>query len=242
VTRLILTLALLLVCAPSRAETLDLNTATAEALEALPGVGPAKARAIVADREKNGPFASVDELDRVRGFGVKAIERLKPHLAVGAPTARDARQPPATSRPATPAWDPELDALDKEAPEGKVNLNTADEAALKAINGLSAQQAKVIVAIRRGKGPFRHLGELARVPGLTPKLLDTMKYFVTVRIDASRATAEELAACGILPDDARAFVKGREAKGKLKKAADLGKLAGLSPEGRRELEHWLWFP
>lgn len=47
----------------------NLNTADAATLETLPGVGPATAAAIVADRERNGPFATVDDLERVRGIG-----------------------------------------------------------------------------------------------------------------------------------------------------------------------------
>ena len=45
--------------------------------EQLPGVGPATAAAIVAERERNGPFASVDELDRVRGIGPAKLEALR---------------------------------------------------------------------------------------------------------------------------------------------------------------------
>lgn len=48
---------------------IDLNTATVEQLEGLPGVGPATAAAIVDDRERHGPFASVAELERVAGIG-----------------------------------------------------------------------------------------------------------------------------------------------------------------------------
>lgn len=48
---------------------LDLNRASAQELDALPGIGPATAAAIVAYREANGPFASVDDLLEVRGIG-----------------------------------------------------------------------------------------------------------------------------------------------------------------------------
>lgn len=48
---------------------IDLNTASAEQLETLPGVGPATAGAIVDDRERHGPFASVADLERVPGIG-----------------------------------------------------------------------------------------------------------------------------------------------------------------------------
>jgi competence protein ComEA len=63
---------------------IDLNTATVEELVALPGVGEAKARAIVEAREQRGGFDSVDELLEVRGIGEKALEQLRPLLTVGA--------------------------------------------------------------------------------------------------------------------------------------------------------------
>jgi competence protein ComEA len=54
----------------------NLNTATADALDALPGVGPATAAAIVRDREQHGPFRSVGDLERVRGIGPAKLEQL----------------------------------------------------------------------------------------------------------------------------------------------------------------------
>jgi competence protein ComEA len=54
----------------------NLNTATADALDGLPGVGPATAAAIVRDREQHGPFRSVGDLERVRGIGPAKLEQL----------------------------------------------------------------------------------------------------------------------------------------------------------------------
>ncbi|MCW2925627.1 MAG: DNA-binding protein, partial [Thermoleophilia bacterium] len=55
----------------------SLNSADVAALDALPGIGPVTAQHIVAEREKSGPFASVDDLDRVSGIGPATIEALR---------------------------------------------------------------------------------------------------------------------------------------------------------------------
>ena len=63
--------------APATVTVIDVNEATAADLEDLPGVGPATATAIVAERDRNGPFLSVDDLDRVPGIGPAKIEALR---------------------------------------------------------------------------------------------------------------------------------------------------------------------
>lgn len=60
----------------------NLNTATAAELNALPGIGPATADKIVADRTKNGPFSSVDDLQRVAGIGAKKLDGLRDLVCV----------------------------------------------------------------------------------------------------------------------------------------------------------------
>jgi len=62
---------------------LDLNRASASDLQNLPGIGPAKADAIVEHREKYGPFRSVDDLLNVKGIGPKLLERMRPLVTVG---------------------------------------------------------------------------------------------------------------------------------------------------------------
>jgi len=62
-----------------------LNLATARDLERLPGVGPKRAQAIIKLRNRLGRFRSVRDLLRVRGFGIRTIRKLAPHLVVDPP-------------------------------------------------------------------------------------------------------------------------------------------------------------
>jgi competence protein ComEA len=60
----------------------DLNRATAEELDTLPGIGPTTAAAIVDHREQNGPFARVDDLDAVRGIGPAKLDAIRELVSV----------------------------------------------------------------------------------------------------------------------------------------------------------------
>ena len=66
--------------APSLAFPLNINinAASAEALQSLPGIGPALAARIVADREARGPFRTSEDLLRVPGIGPKRWEQIRP--------------------------------------------------------------------------------------------------------------------------------------------------------------------
>ena len=60
----------------------NLNTATADELDTLPGVGPATAQAILAYRQEHGSFSSVDQLLEVSGIGEKTLAQIAPHATV----------------------------------------------------------------------------------------------------------------------------------------------------------------
>jgi len=58
---------------------IDVNTASAATLAVLPRIGPALAKRIVADRQTNGPFRSLEDLERVPGIGPKTLQHLAPY-------------------------------------------------------------------------------------------------------------------------------------------------------------------
>ena len=61
---------------------ININTATAAQLEALPGIGARTAQAIVDHRQKNGGFKKIEELMNVKGIGEKSFLKLKPMVTV----------------------------------------------------------------------------------------------------------------------------------------------------------------
>lgn len=67
---------------PAAGGKVNLNTADAAELQTLSGVGAAKAAKIIAHREKNGPFKTVDDLVDVSGIGEKTLEALRPDICV----------------------------------------------------------------------------------------------------------------------------------------------------------------
>ncbi len=70
---------------PAPAKTVDLNTATVEQLQQLPGIGPVRAKAIVEFREKSGPFQRVEDLLAIRGISKSRFEKLRPYVTVSPP-------------------------------------------------------------------------------------------------------------------------------------------------------------
>ena len=120
---------------------LDLNTATAEQLALLPGLGPTKAATIVKWRETHGAFSSLEGLLHVPHIGPGTLANLRPRLTVS--DESEATSPP--------------------APE-QVNINTAAHATLLTLPGVGAKEAASIIEHR----PFDTCQDLTRLPGFGP--------------------------------------------------------------------------
>jgi competence protein ComEA len=154
---------------------LDLNTATVDELEEhLSGVGPATAKKIVAGR----PYSSVDDLAKA-GVSNRVIESIRDQVSVGAETA--AKSKTASSKTTKPKAD---DA--KESTTGKVNLNTADAAALEALPGIGAATAKAIIAAR----PIKSIDELDKIRGLGKNRIEALRNLVTTADEPAPTAAK----------------------------------------------------
>ena len=81
---LVLGLTLSLASLAAFAAQINLNTASATQLEALNGIGAAKAEAIVEYRKEQGAFKSVDELANVKGIGLKTVDKNREQMTVAA--------------------------------------------------------------------------------------------------------------------------------------------------------------
>lgn len=95
----------LLVPLAAFAGPVNVNTADAATLaRELQGIGPAKADAIVAHRDKHGPFRSIDDLARVKGIGRKTLDRNRDFIRLDgrATTAASARPAPGSTAAAAP--------------------------------------------------------------------------------------------------------------------------------------------
>jgi competence protein ComEA len=85
----------------SAAGPVDINTADAQTLaQQLDGVGPAKAQAIVEYRQANGPFKTVDDLEKVKGIGKSTLEKNRSRMAVGAGPAPAGQGGASAAKPA----------------------------------------------------------------------------------------------------------------------------------------------
>ncbi|MGB7284298.1 MAG: helix-hairpin-helix domain-containing protein [Candidatus Acidiferrum sp.] len=78
---------------------ININTATSEELQQVPGIGPVTAEKILQMRKSYGLFKSVDDLRAIRGIGPKRLEKMRKYLTVGraAPATKPANAPKASS-------------------------------------------------------------------------------------------------------------------------------------------------
>lgn len=158
------------------ARRVNVNTASAEELDTVPGIGPALAARIIAHRDQNGAFRSVSDLQDVRGIGPRSIERMAPSLTVTGDTVTGD----------TPAQTESQDAPTVTAPtvvvtSRQVDLNTATAQELESLPGIGPALAGRIIAFRNEHGPFRSTDEVMLVRGIGEGTFEAIADLITVQ-------------------------------------------------------------
>jgi competence protein ComEA len=183
----------------------NLNTASAEELETLPGVGPARASEIIAGR----PYKSINDLEKIKGLGAARIEALREHLTVAAPVQPSA--PAAeTTRAATTG--------------GKVNLNTASVEELETLPGVGPARAKEIIEGR----PYKTVDDLEKIKGLGATRIEALRAHVTAGAMASAPAAKSATAKTAEPSKT-ALAPGQRININKASQAELERLFGIGP-------------
>ena len=164
--------------AVAAAETVDVNSAGVAELVTLPGIGPVKAQRIVESRRADGPFRSVEDLARVKGIGKATVAKLRPLVRTGkggaSPSGRVAGPKPGKPPEARASAPP---ASVQEGVLRAVDLNTANEWALRSLPGVGPSTARAILADRKENGPFASVDDLARVRGIGAKKVAKLRPF-----------------------------------------------------------------
>ena len=167
---------------------IDLNSASQKDLEALKGVGPAKAKKII----QNRPYKSVDELSKA-GLSKKEIDGLKSQVTVGAAPAvapkvdAKAQQSAKAPEKATPGKDEKAvkdakkdakkEQKSKLAPGQKININSAGQADLELLPEIGPAKAKAIIAGR----PYSKPEDIMKVKGIKQKTYEQIKDSIVVK-------------------------------------------------------------
>ena len=149
-------------------ELVDPNRGPDVELARLPGIGPALAARIVANREGEGAFRRPSDLLRVSGIGPATLERVRPHL--------DLADPPLIAGTANSA-----SGLGRSPSGGRVDLNRATAAELETLPGVGPVLSGRIIEYRRRVGALGSVEELGEVSGIGPATIERLRPLVRVR-------------------------------------------------------------
>ena len=156
----------------------DLNTATVEQLEELPGIGPVRAGEIIKAR----PFKSITELKALKGFTAPVYAELAPHVTVAQVTTTTTTTKESMPKTATTTTE------ERTPLSTKVDLNTASIDELKELPGIGPVRAGEIIKAR----PFKSITELKALKGFTAPVYAELAPHVTVaQVTTTTTTTKE---------------------------------------------------
>jgi len=155
-------------------ETLDPNRSGEAELDRLPGVGPATARAIVANRQEAGGFSTAEDLLRVPGIGPAKLGKIAAYLDFTRGMPVELRRRPGTEGNSGAGRAGEGDGTGSHRPPGAaipVDLNRASIQELESLPGIGPALARRVAESREKEGPFASPQDLLRVKGIGPAKL-----------------------------------------------------------------------
>ena len=153
---------------------LNINTATAEELDTLPGIGPARAADIITTRRQLGGFSSVQDLTMVMGIGPATLDKIITEACVtvaGGTTGDNTGTDTGSSTPVT-------------TPANCININTATAEELDTLPGIGPARAADIITTRRQLGGFSSVQDLTMVMGIGPATLDKIITEACITVDS----------------------------------------------------------
>jgi competence protein ComEA len=170
---------------------IDLNRASAEDLDAIPGLGPALAQRIVDYRQAHGPFKTIEDLTAVSGISPENLQKLKPYLGLGSPeaiappdwgAAMTAGKPGSGKQPESQAGllPGSKGGSQPKAPGRLINPNLASQADLETLPGIGPVLAQRIINYRRTHGPYKKTADLRKVSGIGRKKLEKIKPYLAI--------------------------------------------------------------
>ena len=191
----------------------DINLATAKDLTTIHGVGKKTAAKILEYRDKNGPFTSLHQLKKVKGIGVKTVEKFACVFYVPEEGVLPCRKTAVAG---------------KSGKGGKVNINTASAKDLTRLFGIGPKRAKTIIVDREQNGWFTSVADLQRIKGFGKKTVERLRPQVETMVDINTATAEDFKALGFT--NVEEIFKYRNMFGGFKTVEDLESVPGTNED------------
>ena len=160
---------------------IDINTADAEQLMKLSGIGEVLAEEIIKYREENGSFQNIEEIMNVSGIGSGIFNKIQEHIYVNDPVYENSEknEPIETneSEPETDAPTENIMTLEEAAP---VDINSADAELLQLLPHVDTETAEKILIFRQQSGGFKNEYELLLIEGLSRSEVDDILPYVSI--------------------------------------------------------------
>ncbi|HON37943.1 MAG: ComEA family DNA-binding protein [Desulfomonilia bacterium] len=241
-------------------DLVNVNTASEQELQQVPGMDQSLAQSIVQYRQTNGPFDSVNDLTKVQGIDDQKLQGMRGYLTaeklnINTAKAEELQNIPGMDQTLAQSIikyretngpfgsvdelkqvqgmdDQKLQSIQDYITVEKININTASVEEMQVIPGMDQTLVQSIIQYRETNGPFGSVDELKQVEGIDDKKLQSIQEYVTAeKIDLNTASVEELLIIpGVDQSLAQNIVEYRQANGPFGSVDDLSQVSGITEE------------